>query len=167
MEALTDIITKVGFDWRLALANFVNFLIVFWVLKRFFFEPLRDLSSKRIALLAKQVVDADTAANEKAKAGAYHEHAIYEAKNEAESIITTAREQSKMLEERAKVKILELRNETIKKARDDIEREKKELRTQARKEAGSLVAYGMKTVFDQTLSTAQTELITKKLATGK
>jgi len=35
-----QISANLGFDWRVALANLANFLVIVWILKRFAFKPI-------------------------------------------------------------------------------------------------------------------------------
>jgi F0F1-type ATP synthase membrane subunit b/b' len=43
---ILGILGKIGFDWQVALANLVNFLIIFWILKKFAFKPVREILQK-------------------------------------------------------------------------------------------------------------------------
>jgi F-type H+-transporting ATPase subunit b len=62
MEVLTQALTSLGFDWQIALANLVNFLIIFFILKHFFFESIQKAISERKAKIEKGIEDAKQAA---------------------------------------------------------------------------------------------------------
>lgn len=47
MVNITDILGKIGFDWQVALANFINFLIVLFILHRFAFKPIKKIIETR------------------------------------------------------------------------------------------------------------------------
>lgn len=49
MEILTDIATKIGFDWRLALTSLVNFLILFFLLVKFALPAIKKNIEERTA----------------------------------------------------------------------------------------------------------------------
>ena len=45
--AILDILGKIGFDWQVAVANLVNFLIIFFILKRYAFKPIANIIKER------------------------------------------------------------------------------------------------------------------------
>jgi len=47
MVNLYEILQKIGFDWQVALANLVNFLIILFLLKKFAFKPVGKLIKDR------------------------------------------------------------------------------------------------------------------------
>jgi len=49
MEIASLVLSKLGFDWQVALANLVNFLIVYLLLKKVVFNKLRDAILERKA----------------------------------------------------------------------------------------------------------------------
>ncbi len=49
MEIASSVLSKLGFDWQVALANLVNFLIVYFLLKKVVFNKLRDAILERKA----------------------------------------------------------------------------------------------------------------------
>lgn len=53
-----EILSKLGIDWRLLLAQIVNFAILLAVLYRFVYTPLLALLEKREKMIAKSVEDA-------------------------------------------------------------------------------------------------------------
>ena len=47
MVNIYEILGKIGFDWQVALASLVNFLIILFVLKKFAFKPIKKLIQER------------------------------------------------------------------------------------------------------------------------
>ena len=47
MEYLLETLGKVGFDWRMALFSFINFILVFWLLKKLFFKKILNIIEER------------------------------------------------------------------------------------------------------------------------
>jgi len=47
MEIVQSVLGKLGFDWQVALANMLNFLIIYFLLKKFVFDKLADAISER------------------------------------------------------------------------------------------------------------------------
>ena len=44
---ILEILGNIGFDWRIAFANLVNFLIIFYLLKRYAFGPIGRILDER------------------------------------------------------------------------------------------------------------------------
>lgn len=61
MNAVLDALHNLGFDWHVALANLVNFLIIFYILKRFFFGSISETLLKRKEKIEKGLIDAKEA----------------------------------------------------------------------------------------------------------
>ena len=47
MEIAQAVLSKLGFDWQVAIANLINFLIIYFLLKKFVFDKLADAISER------------------------------------------------------------------------------------------------------------------------
>ena len=42
-----DALSGIGFDWRVALINFINFLIILWIFSKFIFPKILKVLKKR------------------------------------------------------------------------------------------------------------------------
>lgn len=96
MDILTSL-QSIGFDWRLALAHLVNFLIVLALLRYFVFGPLRKRLAERKQVIEKGVADARRAEAERYKAKEKREEIIAAAKAEKREIITAAHEEAEAM----------------------------------------------------------------------
>ncbi|MBU4369492.1 ATP synthase F0 subunit B, partial [Patescibacteria group bacterium] len=56
---LQRILGNLGFDWRMALANLVNFLIIFFVLKKYAFKPIKEKLEEREKKIKTGLEDAE------------------------------------------------------------------------------------------------------------
>ena len=59
---MLEILGKIGFDWQVALANLINFFIVFLLLKKFFFKKIKETIRERRNKIEKGLEDAEKAA---------------------------------------------------------------------------------------------------------
>lgn len=102
---LAEILGKLGFDWQVAIANLVNFLIIFYLLKRFLWKPLSETIENREKIIKEGLENAEQAktdfvmAEEKAKeiiakAKAEGNEIIAKAKNNADKMIADAKEKA-------------------------------------------------------------------------
>lgn len=80
-----------GIDWRLILAQAINFGVLLVALKYFLYTPVMKSIEDRKKIVAKGVLDAHTATEMLATAGASAHKRALEAETEAESIVSNAR----------------------------------------------------------------------------
>lgn len=57
MQELLNILGSLGFNWHVALANFINFLIIFFILKKFVFGTIAKLIDDRDKTVKKGLED--------------------------------------------------------------------------------------------------------------
>lgn len=87
---MLQILGKIGFDWQVALANLINFLIVFWILKKYFFKGIKKAITDRQAKIKKGLDDAKRAEADLVMANAKYEEIVAEAKTESKNILSEA-----------------------------------------------------------------------------
>lgn len=61
MDQILNILGSVGFNWHVALANFINFLIILFLLNKFFFGTIGKTIKKRHDIIEKGLSDAQEA----------------------------------------------------------------------------------------------------------
>lgn len=117
-----ELIHKLGIDWKLLIAQIINFAVLLFVLYRFAYKPILELLDKRSKTIEKGIHDAKAAeerlqAIEKTRQEKMAETAracgklFEEAKSQAEAvkkdIVATANSQSEDLLRRARLQIEE------------------------------------------------------------
>lgn len=90
MSEILNILGTVGFNWHVALANFFNFLIILFLLQKFFFAKIRSTIEKRANIIEEGLNNAEVAANFLQQAETEKEKIVHNAKNEAKSILESA-----------------------------------------------------------------------------
>ena len=89
MESLLD---AFGIDWKLLLAQLVNFGVLFVALTWFLYKPVMKTLDDRRAKIAQGVLDAERAAEAASTADADAAKVVKGAENEAEGIVSSARD---------------------------------------------------------------------------
>ena len=95
MQAVIDILTNIGFDWRVALANLFNFIIIFILLDKFVFGVVRKSLKKRKETIEKGVEDAEKANSALVMAEEEKDGIVKEAYIQANSITADAYKKAK------------------------------------------------------------------------
>ena len=140
---MSELIRHFGIDWKLLLAQAVNFLILLFILKRYAYKPVLEMLNKRRREIEKGLEFTRSAEEKLKHISIEREEKLQEAREEALMIISTAEESSK----KRKDKIL---NETNKKvetivadARRLIEEKQKKSGEEILREAEGLVRLGI------------------------
>ena len=92
---------SIGFDWQLAAAHLINFLIVVGLLNYFLFDPLKERLAERRETIKKGVADAKEAEKARFQAEEQAQEVVAEAKKEKHDILESAREQAESVKEQA------------------------------------------------------------------
>ncbi len=88
MQEILNILSSVGFNWHVALANFVNFLIILFLLNVFFFKKLGKTINTRKQVIERGLNQARDAEKSLASAEEEGRQIVQSAKKERETILT-------------------------------------------------------------------------------
>lgn len=136
----------------------VNFLLVYWILKRFLFKPLLKVLGERKEKIEEGLAKAAEAENKLAVAGEEAEGIIAQARVEAKSIAQEAEE--------ARVALLrETRHQTeqmIKDAHKGIEEEKEQIRAEMEGQLIDLVSVAVDRVLDEVVGKEEQRILVEK-----
>ncbi len=140
MSEILNILGSVGFNWHVALANFVNFLIILFLLNVFFFKKLGKTIKTRHDLIERGLNQARDA-----------EHALMKAEEEKAAILKSAHKEKHAILEEGEKKAEELAalltsqaEETIQAKINSLNKKEEEIATSLekafREKAPSLIA---------------------------
>jgi F-type H+-transporting ATPase subunit b len=90
-----DLIHAFGIDWKLIVAQSVNFLVVIAILSYFVYGPVMRLLKERSEKIAQGLVDAEAARTERESAAGERTVLLTEAQHEAEKIVARAQDEGK------------------------------------------------------------------------
>lgn len=136
---LGQILTNLGFDWRMALANLVNFLLILWLLKKFAYKPLKETINKRQQTINEGLDNAERANTELKMAKQNRDQTILDANKEANQIIARAQSEAERIVQKAKAEAIATNEEIIKEARRSMQTEKQNMLKELRNQISELV----------------------------
>jgi F-type H+-transporting ATPase subunit b len=148
MEGILSILGKVGFDWQVALANLVNFIIIFFILKKFAFKPIGKLIKERQEKIQKGLDDAIEAEAALSVAESTKEEIIKEAKEDARKIVSVFQDQGKEMIASAKNEANIEKENIIKQAKIDAEKEKKNIEDVVKVESANMIVSGIQSMVE-------------------
>ena len=107
-----EILAKLGIDWKLLIAQGVNFAILFFVLKRYAYKPMLDFLASRTERIEQGIKDADSAKEKLVSVVAEEKAILSQARSEAKQMLVEAEQDAKVragereVEAEAKIKQL-------------------------------------------------------------
>ncbi len=135
---MLEILGKIGFDTKLAIANMVNFIVVFLVLRSLVFKPIREAIEERQKKINEGLSFADDAKERMAEAMAEKESILQSARGEADTLIKSSTQKAKNIEDSAVQKSQESIEKMKQEAIQEIERKESDSMNKLRSKAGEL-----------------------------
>lgn len=130
MQEILNILGSVGFNWHVAIANFINFLIILFLLNKFFFGKIGKVIQTRHDVIERGLSQASDAEKALANAEEEKKKIVKDAKVEGHSIIEESKANATVLandikkeaEKEAQTKINQL-SEKEAKLKESVEKE--------------------------------------------
>ncbi len=160
---MLDILGNIGFDWRVALANIVNFLVIFFILKKFAFGPIRKMLSEREGKIREGVENATRAQTALTMAGEEHKRIVAGADREANDIIAKASVNGEGIIESAKDRAQTEAESILEKTRVKLDRERKEMERAVNEKIADVVLMGVEKVLREEIDQERGEKIIRNM----
>lgn len=156
-----EILTNFGVQWNLLLAQIVNFLIIFFVLKKFFYKPIAKALDDRKQKIAEGLKNAETVEKRLAETEEKTAKLISDARREAQTIIDSAKKESVELNSQARNDTQKMIEGMLEKAHAQIELERETMKKDLEKQTIALVVSVTQKVLARTLAQSEKDSLTK------
>jgi len=150
-----EVFAKLGVDGKLLLAQAVNFLILFWVLRRYAYKPMLDFLESRTARIDQGLKDADVAHTKLIELEAKEKKVLEDARNEARVIRENAETNAKKRDAERLIETEEKAKRFLEDARLKIEEEKQKILSEAKKEIASIVTLSVEKILKEKIGTVE------------
>lgn len=134
-----EFIDTLGLDWRLLLAQIVNFFILLWILKRFAYGPVIAALEKRRDRIAQAEKNAQRIEENRKKSEEDREQVLKQARTEAQRIVTQSEAQGKKLQEQLTASAKKDVERIVSDAHAEIAQAKEKMLIDARREVAGMV----------------------------
>jgi len=162
---MEEILAKIGFDYRVALANLVNFLIVLWVLQKFAFPKIQEVLAERQTKIRKGIQDAEDAKRAKLDAEKAADATRDSAHGEARGIVTDGQLEAAKIIDQAQLAGQDEKDALVASAQKVIDTEKLKAESDLKAKGQSLVEETLKKVFKNDVTDEQHQAYANKVAT--
>ncbi len=143
---------KLGIDWKLFIAQIVNFTIILFVLYRYAYKPVLGMLDKRAKMVARSVDEAKRAEASVNEAEKMREELVLKARTESKKIITEAKEIIAKEKENSALSAKEESRRIIKSGLKTVEQERENAKVQLGKEMTNLLVLGLEKVAARSLT---------------
>lgn len=164
VEKETGIVGTLGINWKLFLAQLVNFGIILYILRRFVFIPISKKLEERAEKIEKALQDAEEVEKQKTEFEEWKKQEMSKTRQEAADIITKAETDAGVAREDLMKKTKADQEKVIKQAKDQIESDQQKALAQIKSEVADLVTSATERVLKKKLDDKHDmELIKKTL----
>lgn len=138
-----ELLTKLGIDWKLLLAQAINFLIVLAVLYRFLYRPLLKLLDDRKHRIESSLAEAKRIEVELKNLAAERQASERQAKQQAEEIMAAAEKEAEVRRQEVITKMKAEAQQTLAEAKQRFEAEREESMRQLRQQAARFITQAL------------------------
>ena len=162
--AETGGIAVLGIDWKIFIAQLVNFVIVFWLLNRFAFKPLLKVLEERRTKVEKSVKDAQEIIQNKERLDKEVDKKLKEASQKAQEIITSSNKAAKQEHARIRGEADASSAKLIKETKAQIADMKQSMKSELAQELGTLIVTTTEKVIGEEVTPQVKNKIDKDMA---
>ena len=149
---MEELVKTFHIDWRLMVAQLVNFAIVVAVLWRFALKPLMKTMRERTLIVEKSLHDAEEIERRMKETENVARQRITEARAQALAILNEAKKQAEAEQRRLMLEAKQKVEKIIAAAKQQIQHEKEEMVRDARGGVADLVVTGLRKILGKTVS---------------
>ena len=135
-----ELLTNLGIDWRLLIAQLINFGILLAVLYRFLYKPVLKLLHDRSARIEAGLKNADEVEKKLNEASVTYERKVLEARAEAQKIVEMAKKEAEKVRAELAAHAQNEAAHIVEAGRQKLSAEKEKIMHEAEHELADLVA---------------------------
>ncbi|MFA5872007.1 MAG: F0F1 ATP synthase subunit B [Parcubacteria group bacterium] len=160
---MSELLTKLGIDWKLLVAQIINFLVLLFVLYKFAYRPLLAMLEKRTKKIEQGLKDAELSHKQLEESEKRQAEVLHKARLEAKDIVEKAREQAEKGRSEIVAESKTQSDKLISDARAQIEQEKQKMFSEIKSEIGGLVVAATEKIIDEKLSSEKDKNLIEKV----
>lgn len=159
-----ELLGKLGIDWKLLIAQVVNFLVLLFILHRFAYKPVLKMLDDRSSKIEKGLKDAEDSQKKLREIAQKEIEIIRDAREEAQIIVMKAEDIARKNKEEIITEAKNNSEKILKDAEKKIEEEKRKMLSEVKGEIANLVVLATERVIGEKLDgNKDKELIEKAI----
>ena len=157
-----DILDNFGFDPKLFIAQIINFVIIFFILKKIMYKPVMDMLKKRDTQIKKGLTDSQAAQNLLEKTQKEEVIILQKAQEKAENIVNEARTQALEIKLETEESTKKEAEKIIAQARETLKQEESDAENKLTEKIGQIALSLLEKSLDGVFSKEEQQKIVKK-----
>ncbi len=149
---MLSILAKIGFDWQVALANLVNFIIILFILRKFAFGPIKETISNRQKTIEKGLENARLAETDRIMAEELKNTTLREARVKADEIVREANKKAENLLSKVKEDAESLKKEILDSGYKEVEKKRQEMENKFKEKSANMIALGVEKILGEKIT---------------
>ena len=158
-----ELLTALGLNVKILIAQLINFAVLFFVLWKFGYKPMLKMLADRKDKIEKGVSDAELATQKLSEAGEKEKEIVLKAKKEAIALIEEAKADAERRKGEIVAKAKEEVGVIINQEKEKIQAEKADVLKSVKKEISSLVIEVLEKVLEEKIDSKKDEDLIKKV----
>ena len=149
-----ELIAKLGIDWKLLIAQIVNFFILLFILWKFVYRPVLDMLEKRSKTIEKGVRDAKQSEEQLKKIEELREKKFAEAEAKIGKMFEQAKSDAEIMKKDIVAAANAQAEDLLRRARIQIEEEKQKMVQDVKKEVAGFIVMATGKLLEREFSAA-------------
>jgi F-type H+-transporting ATPase subunit b len=154
-----ELLSSLGINWQLFVAQLVNFSILLYVLYRFVYTPVLRMLDERSQKIEQGLKDAEASHKKLEEITQKEKAVLIEAKKEAKAIIEKADEQSQINRDEIVAAAKEESEKMLQRAQKMIDEQKAQMVSEVKADIASLVSLAVEKVIDEKMDPEKDRVI--------
>ena len=159
----TDVLGTLGINWKLFLAQAVNFSVILFILWRWVFRPVGGALEARRQRIEQSIAKAEQIEKQMREADETREQKLREARIEAEKIIQRTTTEAEKSRQETLAKARAEAEKTLGKAKETMEAEKQQMIKEVREEVADLVVFATEKILKEKLDEKKDKELVKSI----
>ncbi len=149
---MLSILAKIGFDWQVALANLVNFLIILFILRKYAFDPIKKAILNRQNIIETGLENAKLAETDRVMAEELKSNTLKEARIKADEIVREANKKADDIIIKAKDQAIVEKNIIISEGHKEVEKRGKEMDNKFKEKSAGMIMLGIEKILGEKMT---------------
>ena len=158
-----ELLNALGINYKILIAQFVNFSILFFVLWRFAYNPIMDFLEKRRLRIEEGVLNSQKALEKIAELELKEKKVLAQAKKEALQIMDMGKQNAELRAKEILAKAKEMALSEMDKERQAFAKEKEMVFAEMKDELAVLVMSAVRKIMTEKIDTSKDQLYIKKV----
>lgn len=158
---MTDLFTKLGIDWKLLVAQLVNFTILITILYKLLYKPMLDMFQKRKNTISRSLKEAKKIEEDLKNLEQVKDLEMREARVQSKELVNKAAAAAEEQKNRALAETKSASDKLVSEAKDIIRLQREQMLKELEKETGGLAVLMVEKFFKKNMTKDEQEKIAK------